>query len=449
MGVNTVIFVSLLLDLLAFTLILPLLPSTLECFSVSDESGFYKFIQSFIDSSQSLIGSPEKFNKALFGGLLGSWYSLLQFITMPMIGSLSDVYGRKVLYLVCLVGISLSYLLWNLSAGYFSVFVLFRTLGGLSKGNISLSTAIVTDVSTEKDRGKGFALIGIAFSLGFILGPLLGAWMTLGQFHSPESCFQSFPPLIALTLSLANLIFSYLYLPETLPISKRASSIGSGLKDAFNYINPWSLFSFKIIKNIHSSEKKMLQLGGYINFLFLFIYSGLEFTLTFLTYIRFNFTNIQQGKLYFYVGIVMFLIQGLFVRRINVKYYSSVLLSGIAAVVPSFLLVGFSSTVTVMSAGLVLYAYASATVVPTLSTLVSTFGPPDQKGTILGIFRSIGALARAIGPLTASFLFWKYGIETVYCIGGCAMLIPLYLTAKLNSVCSQKDTIDWIFDWRQ
>lgn len=71
--------------------------------------------------------------------------------------------------------------------------------------------------------------------------------------------------------------------------------------------------------------------------------------------------------------------------------------------VPSFLLVGFSSTVTVMSAGLVLYAYASATVVPTLSTLVSTFGPPDQKGTILGIFRSIGALARAIGPLTASF----------------------------------------------
>lgn len=170
-------------------------------------------------------------------------YSLLQFITMPMIGSLSDVYGRKVLYLVCLVGISLSYLLWNLSAGYFSVFVLFRTLGGLSKGNISLSTAIVTDVSTEKDRGKGFALIGIAFSLGFIvrafsicysfcnksdfvllqLGPLLGAWMTLGQFHSPESCFQSFPPLIALTLSLANLIFSYLYLPETLPISKRVS----------------------------------------------------------------------------------------------------------------------------------------------------------------------------------------------------------------------------------
>lgn len=109
------------------------------------------------------------FLTALFGGLLGSWFSLLQFITMPMIGSLSDVYGRRVLYLVCLMGISLSYLLWNLSSGYFSVFVLFRTLGGLSKGNISLSTAIVTDVSTEEKRGKGFALIGIAFSVGFIV----------------------------------------------------------------------------------------------------------------------------------------------------------------------------------------------------------------------------------------------------------------------------------------
>ena len=106
---------------------------------------------------------------ALFGGLLGSWFSMLQFVSMPIIGSLSDVYGRRFLYLSCLIGTSLSYLLWNISASYFSIFVLFRTLGGLSKGNVSLSTAIVTDISTEEKRGKGFALIGIAFSLGFIV----------------------------------------------------------------------------------------------------------------------------------------------------------------------------------------------------------------------------------------------------------------------------------------
>ena len=105
----------------------------------------------------------------MFGGILGSWFSLLQFVTMPLIGSLSDVYGRRIMYLSCLVSISLSYLLWVVSANYFSIFVLFRTFGGLSKGNISLSTAIITDVSTEEKRGKGFALIGIAFSLAFIV----------------------------------------------------------------------------------------------------------------------------------------------------------------------------------------------------------------------------------------------------------------------------------------
>ncbi|KAI2801826.1 Major facilitator super domain-containing protein 10 [Blomia tropicalis] len=355
-----------------------------------NQSGLYQFMQTFIDSSQSLMGLPEKFNKALFGGILGSWFSLLQFVTMPLIGSLSDVYGRRIMYLSCLVSISLSYLLWVVSANYFSIFVLFRTFGGLSKGNISLSTAIITDVSTEEKRGKGFALIGIAFSLAFIL-----------------------------------------------------QSIGTGLKDAFNYINPSSLLSFRLIKNTHYKEKRLLQLGGWINFTFLFIYSGLEFTLTFLTYIRFNFTNIQQGKLFFYVGIVMFLIQGLFVRRINVKNYPTILLTGIAFAIPAFFIIGLSSNLSTLSFGLVLYAYSSATVVPTLSTLVSTFGSNDQKGTVLGTFRSIGALARATGPLTASFIFWKYGIQTVYCLGGCAMFIPLYLAVKLNSSCKiHKDPID-------
>lgn len=210
MNINVTIFVSLILDLLAFTLILPLLPSTLECFSKNDvvriaqlassnqhsvfcfQSGLYGYIEAFILSGQSLMGSPEKFNKgtlywhvtlalllllrliftALFGGLLGSWFSLLQFITMPIVGSLSDVYGRRIIYLACLAGISFSYLLWNISANNFSIFVLFRTLGGLSKGNISLSTAIVTDTSTEDKRGKGFALIGICFSLGFTVSLL-------------------------------------------------------------------------------------------------------------------------------------------------------------------------------------------------------------------------------------------------------------------------------------
>lgn len=88
---------------------------------------------------------------------------------MPIVGSLSDRYGRRVMYLITLSGITLAYILWNLSSGLFSIFVLFRTLGGLSRGNVSLSTAIITDVNDEQKRGKGFAMIGIAFSIGFLV----------------------------------------------------------------------------------------------------------------------------------------------------------------------------------------------------------------------------------------------------------------------------------------
>ncbi len=103
------------------------------------------------------------------------------------------------------------------------------------------------------------------------------------------SCFQHFPPLVALTLSLVNIFFAYRYLPETLPFSRRASS--SSLGNAFNYINPRALFRFQLVRNVTAKERELLQLGGLLNFIYLFIYSGLEFTLTFLTYIRFNFNK--------------------------------------------------------------------------------------------------------------------------------------------------------------
>lgn len=96
-------------------------------------------------------------------------FSFLQFISMPIIGMLSDVYGRRPLYFLCLLGISVSYFFWSISINHFGIFVLFRILNGLCKGNVSLCTAIITDSTTEDKRGKGFATIGIAFSIGFIV----------------------------------------------------------------------------------------------------------------------------------------------------------------------------------------------------------------------------------------------------------------------------------------
>lgn len=98
-----IVFVSLLLDLLAFTMILPLLPSLLEYYRLNDKAGLYHTLSNSVKFFQELVGAPDKFNSVLFGGFLGSMFSFLQFIVSPIVGGLSDCYGRKPIMMVCLV----------------------------------------------------------------------------------------------------------------------------------------------------------------------------------------------------------------------------------------------------------------------------------------------------------------------------------------------------------
>ena len=153
---TSVVFIGLLLDLLAFTLILPLFPSLLDHYKKNDgPDGLFNFLDTRVKSFGIWIGVPEgQFNSVLFGGLLGSLFSFLQFVASPLIGGLSDHFGRRPLLLLSTTGVALSYALW-VNASTFSLFVLARIVGGLSKGNVSLATAIITDVSTPKTRQKG------------------------------------------------------------------------------------------------------------------------------------------------------------------------------------------------------------------------------------------------------------------------------------------------------
>jgi len=98
-----IIFISLLLDLLAFTMILPLLPSLLEYYRVNDNIGLYRWLSESVKYFQEFVGAPAKYNSVLFGGVLGSMFSFLQFVASPIVGGLSDVYGRKPILLICMV----------------------------------------------------------------------------------------------------------------------------------------------------------------------------------------------------------------------------------------------------------------------------------------------------------------------------------------------------------
>ncbi|XP_057666927.1 major facilitator superfamily domain-containing protein 10 isoform X2 [Diorhabda carinulata] len=368
-----IIFISLLLDLLAFTMILPLFPSLLDHYKVNDNIGLYKWLSSQIYGFQVLVGAPEKYNSVLLGGFLGSLFSFLQFLSAPIFGGMSDIIGRKKVMFICLVGISLSYVLWALSSNLM-MFILARFLGGISKGNVSLSMAIITDVSSIETRGKG--------------------------------------------------------------MEKRIKDVKVTLTNSGALINVKDLFRFTAVTGINSSKRKELTTLGLIYFVYLLIYSGLEFTLTFLTHHVFNYTAMQQGWMFFVIGITMAVIQGIYVRKIHPQKTKSIAVKGLWLTVPAFICVGIAFEYFVLYFGLLLFSISTAMVVPSIMTMASEHGSEQQKGIVMGIFRSLGALARAVGPIFASIAFWSVGSKITYLTGSVLLLWPAITLGRMKYVIS-------------
>ena len=185
---------------------------------------------------------------------------------------------------------------------------------------------------------------------------------------------------MALTLSLLDLVYLFLKFKETLPQEKRLDSLNSALKQALTYINPVSLFNFQSLTNLKPEDKAALKTIGRTFFLYLFLYSGLEFTLTFLTHLRFNFTSMDQGKMFLFIGTLMAIVQGGYVRKIPPGKEKTMVLRGLLLIVPSFAIVGFSQNMWQLYLGLTLYALSTSVVVPCMTTMVSHYGNVSQKG---------------------------------------------------------------------
>lgn len=433
-----VVFIGLLMDLMAFAVILPLLPSLLDHYSKDEEDGLYKFFQTNVNRFRDTLRIPntERYNFVLFGGFIGSLFSFLQFIASPVIGALSDVYGRKSIIILSMVGVSVSYAIWACSRN-FTIFVLARIIGGLFKGNVTISTAIVTDVTSTVNRGKGMALIGVAYSVGFIVGPVIGAIFSK-QSESSSGTLYVLPAIFTLAVISADILFLLCFLKETLPQNKRAKSLTSEIKNALQFINPVSLFKFDAVNLAEKSDLGEVQRISLVYFLYLFFFSGMEFTLTFLTHSVFKYSSMQQGKMFFVMGIIMAAVQGGYVRRIAPGGEKKLASQGMFALIPAMFLLGSASSTKLFYCGIILFAFGAATVVSALTTIISKYGDATQKGKIMGIFRSLGALARATGPFFSCAIYWSIGPLFCYGIGATFFLIPLYLLKKCNL--SQKHT---------
>ncbi|CAH2037266.1 unnamed protein product, partial [Iphiclides podalirius] len=340
--------------------------------------------------------------------------------------------------LICLIGIAISHALWS-CASTFSVFVLARFIGGLSKANVSLSMAVVTDASDEKTRARGMALVGLAFSIGFIVGPMAGAWFA----KTNEAYFGLWgqrPALYATSLSLANIALVLLFLPETLTKEKRAP-LSLSLSKAVEYVSPWHLLRFTAVENLSSHQNKVLSKLGSIYFIYLFIYSGLEFTITFLTHHTFSYTAMQQGKMFLVIGLIMAVLQGGAARRLGPKGAEMAARLALALTPTSFLCVAMAacrkppllSPVVWLWAGLVLFALSTAFAVSCMTSMAAAQAPSGSRGGVLGALRSLGALARAAGPLLASAAYWCSGATITYSLGSIILIIPAVMLFRLKT----------------
>jgi predicted MFS family arabinose efflux permease len=349
------------------------------------------------------LGQPAnpKLDTVLFGGALGSLFSLMQFISSPYIGRLSDNYGRKPVLLLTMAGNILSALLW-VNASTFPIFLLARIVGGLSEGNVQLSIAMITDLTDNSTRSKQLSLVGIAFALGFTFGPALGA--ALENYNGTA--------VLCLCLLIVETLYIMVFVSETKPAKiKRASRAKP--------------------KSIAKADQRSIRNLALASLLYLFFYSGIEFTMTFLTFDRFNFTSMDQGKLLGSIGIASSLIQGGYVRRMAYKLGErNLILQGILACIVSSILFGITGTqydlcgqqVSLILAGLA-FSFASGTVVNCMTSLYSMLGGNEtHQGEHMGTFRSFGQLGRTFGPLMFCTLYWSIGSTASYLIGSMGVL---------------------------
>ncbi len=416
------VFLTVFLDFVGFSIVFPLFPAMLDHYLAAEgaESAVGHLIR-FLDD---LSGGDRHAVVTLFGGVLGSIYSLLQFVFAPFWGGLSDRIGRRPTLVVTLTGTLLAYVLW-VFAGSFLVLVAARILGGVMAGNVSTATAVVADTTKAKDRAAGMGLVGMAIGLGFILGPALGGFFSTLSIGGADGWGSglalnpfSGPALVASALALVNLLWVAARFPETLPPERRGPSRWAPV---WNPVRQVARLGFPGVRRT-----------TLVNLLFVTSFAAMEFTLTFLAVERFAFTPRQNTWMFVFVGVVIALVQGGVVRRLAPRLGERrLVLAGLAMLVPGFFAIAWAQGTGMLYAGLFLMAVGSALTMPCLSALISRYVPADRQGVALGSFRSAGSLARAIGPILGGVLYWQLGSAALYWIGGLSLFLPLALASRL------------------
>ena len=395
------IILVVFVDLLGFSLILPLLPYYAEKY------GATQFVT----------------------GLLVASYAAMQLIGAPLLGRLSDRYGRRPVLLASVFGTFLGFLLLGFAdeigtamanafnpqaANLFVLGILFisRMVDGLTGGNLSVAQAYISDVTDEQNRSKGLGMIGAAFGLGFIIGPVTGG--LLSQFG------YAVPAFVAAAMSLINLILIYAWLPESLTIGKRASMTDK--KPAFS------------LSALLTTLKRPFT-GSLLVTRFFFGLAFAIFQTIFSLYAlaKFNLTATETGYVLTYVGVLSVITQGFLVGRITAKFREDILIVACVALM-AVSLVGWAIAPSVFALLIILTPTAlSGGILNTLlsSTLTKAVAP-QEVGGILGLSASVESATRIFAPVIGGALLQQVGAWAPGAFGAIVMVgVFVYVFVKI------------------
>jgi len=350
-----VIFLTVVLDLLGFGLVIPLLT-------------FYA--ESFGASAVEVTG-------------LMTCYSVAQFFAAPLWGQASDRFGRRPLLLASIFMTAVMLAGFASAQSLLMLFV-FRTLHGVFTANIAIAQACMADLTTPETRAKGMGLIGAGFGIGFTLGPFLGG--ELAQWG------LTVPIWVAAGLSLVNFLLGIVMLPET----RRP-----GGHSERRPINPLAL--------LEAMANRRVGLAIVTTFVFILAFAGMESTFTLFAKHAHGLKPEEVGRLFGIIGVVGAIVQGGLISRLVKRFGEAPLIPiGLVFTAIGVALMPFAPLGARLSGCFALIAFGQGIVSPALQSLISRGASADKQGEILGANQSMSALARAAGPIMGGLLFeWE------------------------------------------
>lgn len=388
------IFITLLIDVMGWGLIIPVMAD--------------------------LIAQLKKIpvNQAsTYGALLLSVFAITQFLFAPVIGNLSDRYGRRPVLLLSLLGFGIDYIILALAPTYGLLFI-GRIIAGITGASFTTATAYIADVSTdETSKAKNFGLIGAAFGLGFVLGPALGALLATWGIRAP---FYA-----AAALCLLNCLYGYFLLPESLSKENRRPF-------DWKRANPFGSLKFLT---------KHPELGG-LALSFFLIYLGaqsVQGNWNFFTIYRFNWSESMVGISLAVVGVLVGGVQAGLTRVVNPRIGNekSIYL-GLSLYTLGLVLFAFATQSWMMFAFLIPYCLGGICG-PSLQSVLSGHVPPNQQGELQGALTSLMSLTTIIGPPVMSGTFAYFTTDKApfyfpgihFLIGAVCMLLSIFITRKV------------------